>query len=154
MGSIIQSLKVVSAIRPKHQSPILQRRSKLLARIQEQIQAAQAKGNGEAFAVSTVRRKRDHVSGEMVEVSRQRKVKESWWLADGGKVMIELRYGVKSIEFAKGKTAIEVGDIKQLVPTLELLKTATVNGEFDNQLESVTSRLGQQLREGKVAKSK
>ena len=153
MASILQSLKVVSATRPKHQSPVLQRRNKLLARIQEQIQAVTAKGNGEAFSVSTVRRKRDQVSGEMVDVIRQRKVKDGWWLADG-KVMIELRYGVKSIEFAKGKTAIEVGDIKQLVPTLELLKTATANGEFDNQLESVTSRLGQQLREGKAAKSK
>jgi hypothetical protein len=145
MGSVLQSLKVVSATRPKRQSPILQRRGKLLARIQDQIHAAQASANGEEFRVTIVRRKRD-ASGEMVDVSRQRKVKECWWDADDGKVMVELRYGVRCMEFAKGKAAIEVGDVKDLVPTLELLKTAASNGEFDQQLAVNASRLERQLK--------
>ncbi len=154
MGSVLQTLKVVSATRPKRQSPILQRRGKLLARIQDQIHAAQASAKGEEYTVRTVRRKRDQVSGEMVDVSRQRKVKQCWWVADDGKVMIELRYGVRCIEFAKGKAAIEVGDVKQLVPTLELLKTAASNGEFDNQLESAVTLFGDRVRARKAAKSK
>ena len=153
MGSVLQSLKVVSATRPKRQSPVLQRRGKLLARIQDQIQAAQANAKGDEFRVTIVRRKRD-ASGEMVDVSRQRKVKECWWVADDGKVMVELRYGLRSIEFAKGKSAIEVADPKQLIPTLELLKSAASNGEFDNQLEFAATRFGDHIKAGKVAKSK
>jgi hypothetical protein len=152
MGSVLQSLKVVSATRPKRQSPVLQRRGKLLARIQDQIKAAEANARGEEFRVTIVRRKRD-ASGEMVDVSRQRKVKECWWV-DDGKVMMELRYGLRSIEFAKGKSAIEVADPKQLIPTLELLKTAASNGEFDNQLESAATRFGDHVKAGKLAKSK
>ncbi len=64
--------------------------------------------------------------------------------------MLELRYGTKVIEFAKGKTSIIVGNWSDLIPTLELLKQAVQVGEFDDQLSATASQLAKQL----IAKKK
>lgn len=150
MPNILQSLKVVSASRPRHLSAEAKRRNKLAATIDQQIQVAQAKDRGEQFSINVTRRMRNPVTGETTDVKRQRKIKEFWWIGDNGKLMLELRYGVRTIEFAKGKSAIEVGSIDQLVPTLELLKSAATSGEFDEQLSVVASRLERQLKAKRV----
>lgn len=45
------------------------------------------------------------------------------------------------LELAKGKVAVEVGAEKDLVPTLELIKTAVLNGELDTQIEAAANKL-------------
>jgi hypothetical protein len=45
------------------------------------------------------------------------------------------------LELAKGKVAVEVGSEKDLVPTLELIKTAVLNGELDTQIEAAANKL-------------
>jgi hypothetical protein len=45
------------------------------------------------------------------------------------------------LELAKGKSAIEVANSKDLVPTLELIKQAVINGELDAQMEAASSSL-------------
>jgi hypothetical protein len=42
---------------------------------------------------------------------------------------------------ARGKVAVEVGTEKDLVPTLELIKTAVLNGELDTQIEAAANKL-------------
>jgi hypothetical protein len=37
--------------------------------------------------------------------------------------------------------AVEVGAEKDLVPTLELIKTAVLNGELDTQIEAAANKL-------------
>jgi len=37
--------------------------------------------------------------------------------------------------------AVEVGSEKELVPTLELIKTAVLNGELDTQIEAAANKL-------------
>jgi len=44
-------------------------------------------------------------------------------------------------QLAKGKVAVEVGMEKDLVPTLELIKTAVLNGELDTQIEAAANKL-------------
>ena len=51
------------------------------------------------------------------------------------------RYGTKVLELAKGKVAVEVGTEKDLVPTLELIKTAVLNGELDTQIDAAANKL-------------
>ena len=41
----------------------------------------------------------------------------------------------------KGKVAVEVGTEKELVPTLELIKTAVLNGELDTQIDAAANKL-------------
>ena len=52
-----------------------------------------------------------------------------------------MRYGTKVLELARGKVAVEVGAEKDLVPTLELIKTAVLNGELDTQIEAAANKL-------------
>jgi hypothetical protein len=45
------------------------------------------------------------------------------------------------LELAKGKVAVEVSNEKDLVPTLELIKTAVLSGELDTQIEAAALKL-------------
>ena len=42
---------------------------------------------------------------------------------------------------SSGKVAVEVGWEKDLVPTLELIKTAVLNGELDKQIDAAANKL-------------
>lgn len=145
MNGILQSLKTVAATKSKSLSPILHRRNKLLAKIHEQISAAKARQSGERYAVKHLRRIRNKETGEVRELLSERRVREAWWTGDDGNMFLGLRYGVKPLEFAKGKNAIEVGNLDELVLTLEKLKQATEAGEFDEQLMTVAGRFDKRL---------
>ena len=59
-----------------------------------------------------------------------------WWTEDiGGTILLTIRYGNKVIEFEKGKNAIELSSKAELEPTLQNIKKAVDNGEFDALLE-------------------
>jgi len=59
-----------------------------------------------------------------------------WWTEIvGGTVLLTVRYGNKLIEFEKGKIAIELSSKAELEPTLQSIKKAVDNGEFDRLLE-------------------
>ena len=59
-----------------------------------------------------------------------------WWCENvGGSVLLTIRYGNKLIEFEKGKNAIELSSKAELEPTLQSIKKAVDNGEFDRLLE-------------------
>jgi hypothetical protein len=52
---------------------------------------------------------------------------------------VQLRYGAKVLDFAKGKNAIEVANESELVSVLETLKKAVESGELDAQIEAVSA---------------
>jgi hypothetical protein len=56
-------------------------------------------------------------------------------------IALSVRYGTRVLELAKGKVAVEVGAEKDLVPTLELIKTAVLNGELDTQIDAAALKL-------------
>jgi hypothetical protein len=70
-----------------------------------------------------------------------KRIKQWWFVADSGKLVLSVRYGTKVLEVAKGKWAVEVGTEKDLVPTLELLKGAVLAGELDTQIEAAANKL-------------
>ncbi len=55
---------------------------------------------------------------------------------------LSLRYGTRVLKLAKGKSAIEVGDKRQLVPVIEALKRAVAAGEVDAQLTAAGAEVG------------
>ena len=59
-----------------------------------------------------------------------------FWTADDGKVYINPRCGTKVIEIAKGKSSIEVGEKRQLMPVIEALKKAVMAGELGNHVDA------------------
>lgn len=67
-----------------------------------------------------------------------KRVRQWWFVADNGKLCLNVRYGAKLIEITKGKSTVEVGTTAELVPTLEIIKGAVEAGELDAQLEQVS----------------
>lgn len=55
--------------------------------------------------------------------------------------MVAVRYGAARIELAKGKNAIEVGSMGDLVAALEAVKEAVAAGELDSQIEQASGAL-------------
>ncbi len=70
------------------------------------------------------------------------KTVKAWhFVADNGKLCVHIKYGARTLELARGKTAVEVANSKDLVPTLELIKAAVSNGELDTQIEAASIAL-------------
>ena len=123
---------------------VQQRRNKLAKRLWEQMELAKAQQVGGTFAPTQFRTVKDATTGERKQVEQAKKIKQWWFVADNGKLVLSVRYGTKVLELAKGKWAVEVGAEKDLVPTLELLKGAVLAGELDAQIEAAADK----LREG------
>lgn len=153
MTTILQSLKTSSVKRTNHLSPIMQRRNKLLSSINLQCEAARAHQDGRQYSVRLAHRVLDPETGERTETFKEKKVRPSWWQADDGRVYLEVRYGYRPLEIAKGKSSIDIGDLGNLIPTLEKLKQAIQGGELDGQLEDAYGKLSKQLQ-GKRTKAK
>lgn len=132
--SALNSLKLVAAVRVNQLSPIQFRRNKLVAKIADQINLAQAMKEGREYMATRVRTIKDRVSGETQTVEQSRKVRQWWFRTESGKTCLQLKYGVKVIAFAKGKNAIEVSNEADLVSVLETLKKAVEGGELDAQM--------------------
>jgi hypothetical protein len=77
-----------------------------------------------------------------VEVPKR--VRAWWWNSEGGKISLNVRYGARVVELAKGKSTIEVAAPTDLIPTLELIKRAVEAGELDKEIETASIK----LREG------
>jgi len=63
-------------------------------------------------------------------------VRPWWFVAENGKVCLNVRYGNRVLELAKGKSAIEVANPAELINTLELIRKAVAEGELDTQIDT------------------
>jgi len=133
--SALNGLKFVSAKRPQNLAPIVQRRNKLSNQLWEQIELARAFGEGKTYAPTRLRSVKDKLTGERKTVEAVKRVKQWWFIAENGKVCLQVRYGTKVIEFSKGKNSIEVGTATELLAVLETVKKCVELGELDTQIE-------------------
>ncbi len=140
--SVIANLKVVTTKRPEQQPMIVKRRNKLISQLHDQLQLAQAEFEGREYLKARRRHVKNTVTGEYSEAMVSRKPRAWYWIADDGKIYLNLRYGTRVLEIAKGKSAIEVGERKQLVPMIEALKQAVAAGEIDTQLMAAGDEVG------------
>lgn len=137
--SALAALKLVAAKRPNSLPGLVQRRNKVVARIAEQIALAQALQEGHSHAVMKQRKVLDTETGESKLVAVPKQIKPWWFIADSGKLCVQLRYGAKLLTLgSKGQTAVELTANTELVPTLELLKQAVEAGELDQQIEATS----------------
>ena len=132
--SALNSLKFVSAKRPNQISEIQVRRNKLSNRLWSQIQLATALQKGENYTEKKFRTVRDRHTGESKHVELSKRVRQMWFVGENGKVCIQIKYGSRVLEFAKGKNAIEVSSGEDLINALTTLKTAVEAGALDSQL--------------------
>ena len=120
----------------------LKRRRKLIAKIDEQIRLV-TDSNYKPTKTKWVHNE-DGTERKLEIPKRVRR----WWTENiGGTFLLTIRYGNKVIEFEEGKNAIELSSKAALEPTLQSIKKAVDNGEFDRLLEeqlSYGSRLSKQ----------
>ncbi len=135
--STLNSLKLVNAKKPTSIPPMLQRRNKLSTKVWEQIQLAKAQKEGGTFTVKKFKTVKDY-DGSRKTVEHQKRVRPWWFVAHDGKVCLNIRYGTKIIEFAKGKSAVEVNSAEELIKALEIIKGAVEAGELDTQIEQAS----------------
>jgi hypothetical protein len=135
------ALKLTATKKQVQIPQVLQRRNKLSKRLWEQIELAKAEQAGTTFAVSKFRSYTDRDSGIRKQVETNKRLKAWWFVGDNGKLAIAVRYGAKILELAKGKYAVEVATKNDLVPTLQIIKTAVEAGELDVAIENASLKL-------------
>jgi hypothetical protein len=141
--SQLATLKLTAAKKPAIQPLIVQQRSKLAKRLFEQMELARSQRDGTAYIQMRVKTITG-IDGEPKSIEVHKRVKAWWFTADNGKLCLLVRYGSKAIELARGKSAVEVTTIDELVSALATIKAAVEAGELDAQIQAASS----QLREG------
>ena len=138
--SVIAKLKLVSSKRDRTTSPIVVRRTKLHAKLNEQLELATANKEGRIYAPKRIKTV-TNADGNRVSVESVKRVKEWFWTGAGNKINLSVRYGSKTLELAKGKNAIELGTSDELIATLAALKEAVLAGELDEAINSASDKL-------------
>ncbi len=139
--STLAALKLTTTKKPSQIPQVLQRRNKLSKRLWEQIELAKAEQSGSQFAVSRFRSYTDKETGLRKQVETQKRIKAWWFVGDNGKLALAVRYGSKVLELAKGKYAVEVSAVTELVPTLQVIKSAVESGELDSAIDFAANKL-------------
>jgi hypothetical protein len=142
--SALNTLKLTTTKKPTQVPNVVQRRAKLAKRLWEQIELAKAEQGGTKFSVPKFRSYTDKESGLRKQVETNKRLKSWVFTGDNGKLAIAVRYGAKILELAKGKYAIELASSSEVVPTLQIIKTAVETGELDSAIENASIK----LREG------
>jgi len=97
---------------------------------------AQALSRGEQFTAKRMKKVTDEVNGQtsLIEVTKRIK---TWWFTntDTKRVAVQLFYGNKVIDLAKGKNAVEVANGDELIAVLLKLQEAVLDGSLDGQIE-------------------
>lgn len=136
----LTSLKLVTGQKGKTVSPIVTKRNKLITQIHQQIELCEAKRAGNTYAPKHLRTYTNKETGERMTVEAVKRVREWFWIADNGKINLAVKYGARTLPLnKKGANAIELSSGDELVETLNELKTATANGEFDDALFEISS---------------
>ena len=139
--TVFSKLKLVASKKERNFSPVVARRNKLAGKIDEQLLFATAQRNGEIYAPKRLKNVTDKVTGERKTVEATKRIKEWYWTNSTGKIHLSIRYGSKTLEFAKGKNAIELSTGDELLATLATLKEAVIAGELDEAISQASEKL-------------
>lgn len=138
--SVIAKLKLVASKRERNLSPIIVRRNKLAAKIEEQLQLATAQKEGRLYSPKRIKNV-TNAEGERLAVETTKRVKEWYWTTPANKINLCVRYGSKTLELSKGKNAIELSSGDELLSTLSMLKDAVIAGELDDAITNASDNL-------------
>ena len=128
--ALLKSLKLSPYNPTNRNNSFLKRRRKLIPKIEEQILIA-TDSNYKPTKIKWIHNE-DGTERKLEIPKRVRR----WWAEQlGGTILLTIRYGNKVIELEKGKNAIELSSKAELEPTLQRIKKAVDNGEFDTLLE-------------------
>ena len=126
----LKSLSFTAVPKGERVDPVVTRREKLIARLEDQKTLAQ----DPTFA-PTVTRTVKNAEGVKEKVEVTKPLRPNWRTDAKGAVVLTVRYGFKTIEFEKGKAGIAVASKEKLVGVIDTLIAAVRAGELDSVLE-------------------
>lgn len=138
MATLLSTLKLVTATRATQTSPLIQRRNKLLAQLDQQICLATAELNGTTYQPTKFKNVINAETGTTEHKQVAKKLRSWWWKNEAGKVNLAVRYGARIIELSKGKNSIELENETAILPTLDLIKKAIEAGELDEAITKIS----------------
>jgi hypothetical protein len=138
--SALATLKLTAARKPRALPDVVKRRNKLLRKLTEQRELALAQLEGRTYAPKRLRTLKD-ADGQRVVREMPIRIKAWWWTGEKNETLLSIFYGSKTLELAKGKTAIEITDNKQLVSVFDTVIAATQNAELDVLIEAASIKL-------------
>lgn len=138
--SALATLKLTTARKPRALPDVVKRRNKLIKKLTEQRELALAQLEGRMYAPKRLRTLKD-ADGQRVVREMPVRIKAWWWTGEKNETLLSIFYGSKTLELAKGKTAIEITDNKQLMSVLDTVIAATQNAELDVLIEAASIKL-------------
>ncbi len=135
----LTSLKLVAAKKPAQKDPVQHRRAKLSMKVLEQLALCKALNAGEVYAPTRIKTV-TNAEGERVQVNQPKRLKQ-WWFVEGNKVLLQVRYGAKTLMLNGKSNAVECASPDALVAALETVNTAVLAGELDAQIEAVSTQI-------------
>ncbi len=122
---------------------IKRRRAKLVEKLAEQLQGAEALISGMSFQ-TTKRITRTDANGELERVTVPKRFRAWYWHDISGVWFLEVRYGARALKLSKsGATSIVVGEQDKLVDIIGTVIEAVRAGELDAAIEAAAgTRVG------------
>jgi hypothetical protein len=138
--SLLNTLKLVTAKKPV-QTPIAVKRTKLLTKLQDQIDLMSAQQQGKNHHVVRTQWVTDTDSGARVAVEVHKRVREWFWQNGTGRLTAVIKYGAATLALGKGgKNAFEVSDVAELIAAFNAIKSAVIAGELDDAIADASVR--------------
>jgi hypothetical protein len=124
------TISLVSVQKPSANTPILQRRNKLTANIDQQINKIGSFREGKRIS------------------------REQFWIDGSGSIFFQLRYGKQPLELQKGKSTLKAATFDDLVAQLDEVKTITVAGGLDDALSACANSVRANFKAAKDKKAR
>ncbi|WNC72492.1 hypothetical protein RGQ13_00535 [Thalassotalea psychrophila] len=134
--SLLSTLSITERPVTQSNDPIIQRQNKLIGRLETQLEMAKCHIENEVFTAYKEQWITDPLTKVKSKVRVQKRVK-AWFYQVKGNYFMEVKYGSKSLELAKDKYVITIGEQDKLIPTIELIIDAVRAGEFDTHLSKI-----------------
>ena len=124
------SISLVNAQKPTANTPVLQRRNKFTASIDQQINKVALFREGKRIS------------------------REQFWVDGSGAIFFQLRYGKQPLELERGKSTLKANSMDDLVDQLEQIKTMAVAGGMDEMLAACANSVRANFRAAKEKKGR
>ena len=112
-------------------NPTVARRMKLAGKIDQQVKLCADAAYRPIRSVWVKNAAgQDELTNKAVRIQR-------WWdEAEGGKVLLTIRYGAKVLQLAEGKNAIELASTNEVAEVLGKVRLAVLAGELDAEIST------------------
>ena len=136
--SHLSKLTVKTIVRTNKLNPVMQRRQKLMAGLEDQLKVAEFALKGESYEV---RRKvwAKNEQGEQVLIERMRKIR-AWFFEQDNGWYVQCKYGSKALTLSKDGNAVFVNTLADVDGVLQALYAAAAGGELDPAISTAMQK--------------